>query len=139
WTYSKDDILELYLNRVYFGAGAYGVQAASQRYFGKPASYVTLGEAAILAGLVKAPSRLAPSRDASAAEARAQIVLAAMAQQGLISDADAARAMSLPASIAAPRMDGSVGYVADWVVDQLSELIGQIEEDVLVDTTIDPI
>jgi penicillin-binding protein 1A len=137
--FSKDEILELYLNRVYFGSGAYGVQAASQRYFGKPVSYVTLGEAAILAGLVKAPSRLAPTRDAEAAEARGQVVLAAMADQGMISEKDAARAMSTPAAIAAPRMDGAAGYVADWVVDQLAELVGKVEKDVIVDTTIDPI
>ncbi len=137
--FSKDEILEIYLNRIYFGSGAYGVQAASQRYFGKPASYVTLGEAAILAGLVKAPSRLAPTRDPGAAEARAQVVLAAMAEQDLITDKDAARAMSVPASIAAPRMDGAAGYVADWVVDQLDELIGKVEKDIVVDTTIDPI
>jgi penicillin-binding protein 1A len=137
--FSKDEILELYLNRVYFGSGAYGVQAAAQRYFGKPASYVTLGEAAILAGLVKAPSRLAPTRDSEAAEARGQIVLAAMAEQGFISEKDATRAMALPAAIAAPRMDGAAGYVADWVVDQLAELVGKIDKDVIVDTTIDPI
>jgi penicillin-binding protein 1A len=136
---SKDEILELYLNRVYFGSGAYGVQAASQRYFGKPASYVTLAEAAILAGLVKAPSRLAPTRDASAAEARGQVVLAAMAEQKFITDKEAARAMSMPAAIAAPRMDGASGYVADWVVDQLAELAGKLDKDVIVDTTIDPI
>jgi penicillin-binding protein 1A len=137
--FSKDEILELYLNRVYFGSGAYGVQAASQRYFGKPASYVTLGEAAILAGLVKAPSRLAPTRDAEAAEARAQIVLAAMAEQGFITDKEAARAMSMPAAIVAPRREGAAGYVADWVVDQLPELVGKIDKDIIVDTTIDPI
>jgi penicillin-binding protein 1A len=137
--FSKDQILELYLNRVYFGSGAYGVQAASQRYFGKPASYVTLGEAAILAGLVKAPSRLAPTRDSEAAEARGQVVLAAMAEQKFISEKEATRAMALPAAIAAPRMDGAAGYVADWVVDQLNELVGKVEKDVIVDTTIDPI
>ncbi|BCJ92402.1 penicillin-binding protein [Terrihabitans soli] len=137
--FSKDEILELYLNRVYFGSGAYGVQAAAQRYFGKPASYVTLNEAAILAGLVKAPSRLAPTRDSEAAEARGQVVLAAMADQKFISEKDATRAMMVPAAIAAPRMDGAAGYVADWVVDQLAELIGKIDKDVIVDTTIDPI
>lgn len=137
--FSKEEILEIYLNRIYFGSGAYGVQAAAQRYFGKPASYVTLGEAAILAGLVKAPSRLAPTRDAAAAEARGQVVLAAMAEQGFISDKDAARAMSAPAAIAAPRMDGAAGYVADWIIDQLDELVGKIDRDIIVDTTIDPI
>src|SRR4249919_81173 len=77
--YSKHEILELYLNRVYFGSGAYGVEAAAQRYFGKSAKNVTVAEAAMLAGLVKSPSRLAPNRNPEGAEQRAQIVLAAMA------------------------------------------------------------
>src|SRR5918994_3285904 len=82
--YSKDEILELYLNRVYFGAGAYGVEAAAQRYYNKGAKGVTLPEAAVLAGLVQAPSRLAPNRNPQAAQARAKLVLAAMAEQGHI-------------------------------------------------------
>ena len=81
--FSKNEILELYLNRVYFGAGAYGVEAAAQRYFGKPAQQVTLAEAAMLAGLVKSPSRLAPTRNPDGAERRAQIVLAAMVRARL--------------------------------------------------------
>src|SRR5262245_54944259 len=84
--YTKAQILELYLNRVYFGAGAYGVEAAAQRYFGKSARRVTLAEAALLAGLVKSPSRLAPTRNPDGAERRAQVVLAAMADTKLISD-----------------------------------------------------
>jgi penicillin-binding protein 1A len=83
-TYSKDQILELYLNRVYFGSGAYGVEAAAQRYFNKSARSVTIAEAAMLAGLVQAPSRLAPNRNPEAAEKRAQLVIAAMADQGYI-------------------------------------------------------
>ena len=77
--YSKNEILELYLNRVYFGSGAYGVEAAAQKYFGKPARNVTLAEAAMLAGLVKSPSRLAPNRNPDGAERRANTVLSAMA------------------------------------------------------------
>lgn len=137
--FSKDEILEIYLNRVYFGAGAYGVEAASQRYFGKPASHVTLAEAAILAGLVKAPSRLAPTRDPEAAEARGQLVLTAMAEEGFVSEAAAANAISVPASVAPHRSEGSAGYVADFVVDQLDDLIGKVEEDIVVETTVDPI
>ena len=76
--HTKDQILEMYLNRVYFGSGAYGVEAASRRYFGKSARDVTLSEAALLAGLLKAPSRLSPARDPKAAEERSQLVLAAM-------------------------------------------------------------
>ena len=77
--FSKTQILELYLNRVYFGSGAYGVEQAAQRYFGKSARHVTLAEAALLAGLVKSPSRLAPTRNFDGAERRAKVVLAAMA------------------------------------------------------------
>ena len=82
--HSKNEILELYLNRVYFGSGAYGVEAAAQRYFGKSAKNVTVAEAAMLAGLVKSPSRLAPNRNPEGAEQRAQIVLAAMADAKFI-------------------------------------------------------
>ena len=85
--HSKTEILELYLNRVYFGSGAYGVEAAAQRYFGKSAKNVTLAEAAMLAGLVKSPSRLAPNRNPEGAEKRAQTVLTAMADAKFITDA----------------------------------------------------
>ncbi len=81
--FSKTEILELYLNRIYFGAGAYGVEAAAQRYFGKSARQVTLAESAMLAGLVKSPSRLAPTRNPDGAQRRAQAVLAAMAESKL--------------------------------------------------------
>ncbi|MEM8839400.1 MAG: transglycosylase domain-containing protein, partial [Pseudomonadota bacterium] len=81
---TKDEILQLYLNRVYFGAGAYGVDAAARTYFKKSARHVNLGEAAILAGLVKAPSRLAPNKNPEGAQARAKLVLAAMEREGFI-------------------------------------------------------
>ena len=90
--FSKAQILELYLNRVYFGAGAYGVEGAAQRYFGKSARHLTLAEAAMLAGLVQSPSRLAPSHNPDGAERRARVVLADMADQKLTSeDADRSR------------------------------------------------
>src|SRR5690606_14214867 len=97
--YSKNEIIELYLNRVYFGAGAYGVEAAAQRYFGKPARLVTLGEAAILAGLVKAPSRLAPTRNPRLARERANLVLDAMVEEGFITAEMARTAKARPAAI----------------------------------------
>ena len=78
--FSKTEILELYLNRVYFGSGAYGIDAAALRYFGKSASQVTLAEAAMLAGLIRSPSRLAPNRNPEGAERRAQVVIAAMTE-----------------------------------------------------------
>ncbi len=95
--YTKDEILELYLNRVYFGAGAYGVEAAAQRYFGKPAKEVSLAQAAMLGGLVQAPSRLAPNRNLPAAQARAAQVLAAMQELGFATAQDVKVALAQPA------------------------------------------
>jgi penicillin-binding protein 1A len=135
--FSKDQILELYLNRVYFGAGAYGVEQAAQRYFGKPARKVTIAEAALLAGLVKSPSRLAPTRNFDGAQARAHVVLAAMHDLKFVSTANEKFALAHPPSIAAQPGTGSVNYVADWVMDVLDELIGHIEGDLVVVTTID--
>jgi penicillin-binding protein 1A len=136
-TYSKNQILELYLNRVYFGSGAYGVEAAAQRYFNKSARSVTIAEAAMLAGLVQAPSRLAPNRNPEAAEKRAQLVISAMADQGLISQASAKTALVAPAEAAERVGAGSVNYAADYVMDVLDDFIGAIEGDVTVLTTID--
>ncbi|MDX2238547.1 MAG: transglycosylase domain-containing protein, partial [Hyphomonadaceae bacterium] len=136
--HGKNEILELYLNRIYFGAGAYGVEAAAQRYFGKSARKLTLPEAALLAGVVKSPTRLAPTRDFAAAERRAQVVLAAMADAKLISDAAAKSAMTQPPRLAKQSAGGSSGYVADWVMDAVNDLIGRVEEDIVVETTIHP-
>jgi penicillin-binding protein 1A len=135
--FSKAELLELYLNRVYFGSGAYGVEAASQRYFGKTARRVTVGEAAMLAGLVKSPSRLAPNKNYDAAERRAQIVLAAMSDAGLIKEDAAKAAIASAPAIVKPSAGGSSNYVADWVMDVLDDLIGRVDEDIVVDTTID--
>src|SRR4029077_7662363 len=137
--YSKVEIIELYLNRVYFGAGAYGVEAAAQRYFGKSARNVTLAESALLAGLVKSPSRLAPTKNFDGAERRAQLVLAAMSDAGLINDGAAKVAMMHPPRIVAQAAGGSVNYVADWVMDVVNDLIGRVEEDIVVETTLDPL
>lgn len=135
--HTKNQILEMYLNRMYFGSGAYGVEAASRRYFNKPASKVTLAEAALLAGLLKAPSRLSPARDPRAAEARAQTVLAAMREQGMINDRELASAISAPATRAASYWTGSEHYVADRVMEELPELVGEVSADIVVETTID--
>ncbi len=135
--YGKDQILELYLNRVYFGSGAYGVDAASLRYFGKPARDVTLSEAAILAGLVQSPSRLAPNRNPAGAQARAELVLAAMARERLVSDEMVKLALINPARPVKPANGGSFGYAADHVMDVLDDFIGTIETDVVVSTTLD--
>jgi penicillin-binding protein 1A len=136
--FSKDQILELYLNRVYFGAGAYGVEAASQRYFGKPARQLTLAESAMLAGLVKSPTRLAPTRHLDAAQRRAALVVQAMADEGFITPQAEKAALARPAQVARRSDAGSLGYVADYVMDVLDDLVGHVEDDVTVITTIDP-
>ncbi|TPI58378.1 penicillin-binding protein [Mesorhizobium sp. B3-1-7] len=135
--HSKDQILEMYLNRVYFGSGAYGVEAASRRYFGKSARDVTLSEAALLAGLLKAPSKLSPARDPKAAEERAQLVLAAMRETGKISDKEYKTALSAPATRAPSYWTGSENYVADTVMDELPDLIGDVRGDIVINTTVD--
>ncbi|TMJ21522.1 MAG: penicillin-binding protein 1A [Alphaproteobacteria bacterium] len=136
--HSKAEILELYLNRVYFGSGAYGIEAAAQRYFGKSARNVTLAEAAMLAGLVKSPSRLAPNRNPEGAEARAQTVLAAMADAKFITDAQAQASIGHPSYHVKPAGAGTVNYVADWIGEVLDDLVGQIDQSIVVETTIDP-
>jgi len=136
--HSKNEILELYLNRVYFGSGAYGVEAASQRYFGKSAKNVTVAEAAMLAGLVKSPSRLAPNRNPEGATKRAQIVLAAMADAKFITESQAQASIGHPAISVKPAGAGTVNYVADWIGEVLDDLVGQIDQSIVVETTIDP-
>ena len=136
--YSKNEILELYLNRVYFGSGAYGVEAAAQKYFGKPARNVSLSEAAMLAGLVKSPSRLAPNRNPEGAEKRAQAVLTAMADVKFITDAQAQAAIGHPSYAVKPVGAGTINYVADWIGEVLDDLVGQIDQNIVVETSIDP-
>jgi len=135
---SKDQILELYLNRVYFGAGTYGVEAASKRYFGKSARKVSVAEAALLAGLLKAPSRYAPTSNPKLAEERASEVLANMVEARLLTADQAMAAMSQPANVRNP--DGITGYeyAADWVMDLLPGLLPDHQTDIVVETTLDP-
>jgi penicillin-binding protein 1A len=136
--YSKAEILELYLNRVYFGSGAYGVEAAAQRYYGKSARNVSLAEAAVLAGLVQAPSRLAPNRNPEAAQNRAELVIAAMNELGFITPGMTKTALGAPAQAVRTNGAGSAHYAADYVMDVLDDFVGTIENDVVVTTTIDP-
>jgi penicillin-binding protein 1A len=136
--HSKAEILELYLNRVYFGSGAYGVEAAAQRYFGKSAKNVTIAEAAMLAGLVKSPSRLAPNRNPEGAEKRAQTVLTAMADAKFITEAQAKASIGHPSYNVKPAGAGTINYVADWIGEVLDDLIGQIDQSIVVETSIDP-
>ena len=113
------------------------MEAAAQRYFGKSARQVTLAEAAVLAGLVKSPTRLAPTRNPDGAERRAQLVLAAMADAKFITDSMAKTALAHPAHAIQPTAGGSANYVADWVMDVLDDLIGRVEQDIVVQTSID--
>ena len=136
--FSKDQILELYLNRVYFGGGSYGIDAASRTFYGHGADQLSLGEATIIAGLVKAPSNYSPTADAEAARGRAAVVLRAMVDNGFISRG-AADGVD-PATVqlqAAPRQN-SVRYFTDWAMPQLDTLIDQTHEPIDVWTTLDP-
>jgi penicillin-binding protein 1A len=137
--FTKDQILELYLNRVYFGAGTYGVDAAARKYFGRPASEVSLFEAAMLAGMLKAPSRYNPLNDKELARDRARLVLQSMVEAELITPdlADAAATMTAP-SVSA-EAHGQIGqFYADWVLDQVSSFVGFSDQDLVVETTLDP-
>lgn len=136
-TYSKNQILTAYLNRVYLGNGTYGVDAAARTYFNKPARNVSIREAAILAGLLRAPSRFAPSHDSVKAIDRAKTVLEAMVEEGYITDIQRHEALeTAPVPEAKPGSAGDGRYFADWVVDQLASLISETEQDMVVETTL---
>ena len=135
--YSKDQILTLYLNHIYFGAGVYGIEAAAERFFGKRAENLTLPEAAMLAGSVKAPARYNPLADPDACQTRAQIVLRAMEDSGFINDATRADAQSTRARIVRGTATPSSGYFADWVISQITGYIGEAKEALIVDTSFD--
>lgn len=136
--FSKDEILELYLNRVYFGAGTYGIEAASERYFAKSATELTLREAALVAGLLKAPSRYDPTRNPQGAAERMRIVVANMVDAGLLDAARAEAVLNAPAvPVGRPRGAG-IRYAADRARDEVRELLGTPDGDITVHTTIDP-
>ncbi len=135
--FSKDQVLELYLNRVYFGGGAYGVDAASRKFFGHPANDLSLGESAIIAGLVKAPSNYSPSADAKAAVGRANVVLDVMAKQGLVTSAEVAAADPSQVVLAPEPKQNSVRYFTDWALPQLDTMIDEGSEPIEVWTTLD--
>jgi penicillin-binding protein 1A len=135
--YSKDQILTLYLNRVYFGAGVYGIEAAAERFFGKSANRLSLTEAAMLAGSVKAPARYNPLTDSDASEERAQVVLRAMMNAGFISTQECANAQATrPRVVRATSTPGS-GYFVDWVVGHVQGFVGDVAEPIVVDTSFD--
>ncbi|MDO7835839.1 PBP1A family penicillin-binding protein [Sphingobium sp. HBC34] len=135
--FSKQQILELYLNKVYFGGGAYGIDAASRKFFGHPATSLRLPEAAIIAGLVKAPSSYSPTADADAAIGRAGVVLDLMQSNGAISASQRADAGLDSVRMAPEPPQNSVRYFTDWALPQLDVLIDEPNEPLEVYTTID--
>ncbi|SFL64789.1 transglycosylase domain-containing protein [Shimia aestuarii] len=138
--YSKNEILSVYLNRAYMGAGAYGAEAASQRYFGKPSANLNPAEGAMIAGLLTAPSSLAPTANLQRSQDRAATVLRLMNEQGYLSDKDTKRWQSHPAELSEAAEARAGGYFADWLMsDGVPEFFGaNTTEDVILKTTMDP-
>jgi penicillin-binding protein 1A len=136
--FSKNQILELYLNRVYFGGGAYGIDAASNTFFGHGADHLSLGEAAIIAGLVKAPSNYSPTADVEAARGRASVVLQSMVDNGFISENAAQSVNPATIRVQASAKQNSVRYFTDWALPQLDMLIDETSDPIEVWTTLDP-
>ena len=136
--FSKDQILELYLNRVYFGGGAYGIDAASRTFFGHGAERLSLGEAAIIAGLVKAPSNYSPTADVEAARGRAGVVLNSMVENGFLPAASATGVDPADIKVQPAPKQNSVRYFTDWALPQLDTLIDETSDPIDVWTTLDP-
>ena len=135
--FTKDAILELYLNKVYFGGGAYGIDAASRKFFGHSATTLSQGEAAVIAGLVKAPSNYSPSADREAAVERAKVVLGVMREQGKLSSAELEDANPDKIVFAPEARQNSVRYFTDWALPQLDTLIDETNQPIDVWTTLD--
>ena len=139
WRFTKEQILTIYLNRVYLGAGTFGVAAASERYFAKQPKDLNLYESALIAGLLKAPARYSPTASPERARMRTEQVLANMVDAGYLTEAEAAQAKRLPVGRGTYPTAGLGGrYFADWVLDQVGSTIGYVDRDLVVTTTLDP-
>ena len=136
-TYTKQQILGLYLSRVYFGSGAYGIEAASQRYFNKPAARLTLREAAMLAGVMKSPTNYDPATQTANSTARMRLVLDAMVETGAITAADRAKALAAPPKVFKTAANEPAQYFVDWLDGQTRKLVHQNSSDLIVETTMD--
>ncbi len=136
--YDKDKLLELYFNQAYYGAGANGIEAASQKYFDKSARYLNLNESALLAGLVKAPSRYNPLKSPKLAKARQKLVLKAMLAEGYISQKQLDDALKQPLGLEPVNGELQAQYAADWIMQDLRGFAGDVTGDITVETTIDP-
>ncbi|MDR1693697.1 MAG: PBP1A family penicillin-binding protein [Lactobacillaceae bacterium] len=137
YKFSKDQILTLYINRVYLGAGTYGIQSASRRYFQKPASDLNLKEAAILAGILKAPSKYNPLANQANADERAKIVLQNMVNNNFIDEDQYKYALTLDTGSGEQSRVKGAKHFADWVYQETNALLGERENDILVYTTLD--
>jgi len=137
--YTKEEILSIYLNRVYLGAGTYGFEAAARRYFGKSSRGLTPAEAAMLAGLLRAPSRYAPTSDLARAQGRASVIVRLMHEQGYLTEPQVFEALANPARLSQAASAEAGGYFADWVMETApSYLTRRTTEDVVIATTFDP-
>lgn len=137
--FSKQQILSIYLNRVYLGAGVFGVEAAAQKYFGKRARSLNLYEAAVIAGLLKAPSKLSPASNPERADARAQVVLDSMVAAGFITQSRRNKVKASLEGMHQTRDRYKMGrYFTDWIIDTLPNYIGPVHQDVVVKTTLNP-
>ncbi len=137
WKFTKDEILTMYLNRVYLGGGTYGIEAASQRYFNKSARELSVFEAAVIAGLMKAPTRYSPSSNPEKARERAKIVLQLMEEAGFIKDAQKYFNEGIHV-LESSKQENSFKYFCDWVIELIPNFINSMDRDLIVVTTLDP-
>ena len=135
--FTKDEILEMYLSRVYFGSGAWGLEAASQTYLGKSATELNFTESAMMAGLLKAPSRFNPAAHPDRAAERTATILDVMAKQNLMSRESHYNALNTPINIRRPQSDNSAQYFVDWIWEELETAVGTPSQDMVVQTTLD--
>jgi len=136
--YTKNDILSIYLNRAYMGGGAFGAEAAAQRFFGKPAAAVNAAEGAMLAGLLTAPTTLSPTNNLDRSQSRAATVIRLMREQGYLTEDEAAQAQANPAELSEAAEAKAGGYFADWVMSTGPEFFTRnTTEDVIIKTTLD--
>jgi len=135
--FTKDEILQLYLNRVYFGSGAVGIEQAAKKFFNRSARDLTLGQAAMLAGALKAPSRYNPLRHPELARKRARVVLNAMVEEGFITRKEAASALKSARAVKSSSYVPATQYIVDWVLEQLPDLVGEVKQSIVVETTLD--
>jgi penicillin-binding protein 1A len=136
--FTKDEILQLYLNRVYFGSGAYGIDQAAHTYYNKAASELSVMEAATLAGVLKAPTNYNPAKKPGESLARAKLVINSMVNENFITESDAKIAIDNPSQVTAPTSGPAKQFVVDWIVEQLPLLTKKIDQSIVIETTIDP-